>query len=131
MLLLAVSLGAAVLASPVSADPTHAKNATQIHALCGTRTVDVVVNGGNGNGTFQPAHVVGSTSVFVPTALHLTFGFTPTGGTTSFDTTDATKASPPKRGSVTCTTPLQTLFSGPQGTGTIQGSVTGFFTPAR
>jgi hypothetical protein len=30
---------------------------------------------------------------------------------------------------VTCSIPLQTLFSGPQGTGTIQGTVTGFFTP--
>jgi len=129
-LLSALVLGAAVLASPVNADPIHAKNASQIYALCGTQTVNVVVNGGNGQGTFLPAHVVGSTSMFIPTAVHLTFTFTPAGGgAPSVNTTNATKGSPPKSGAVTCTIPLQTLFSGPQGSATIQGSVTGFYTP--
>jgi hypothetical protein len=129
-LISACAFGAAVLAGPAGADPIHAKNASQIHALCGTQTVNVVVNGGNGNGAFLPAHVLGSTSMFIPTSVHLTFSFTPAGGGGPFvNTTNATKASPPKSGAVTCTIPLQTLFSGPQGSATIQGTVTGFYTP--
>ncbi len=122
----ACALAGAVLASPAGADPIHAKNAAQVHALCGTQTVNVVVNG---NGTFTPAHVLNSTRMFIPTAIHVTFTFTPSGrGTPSVDTTNATKAAP-ITGTVTCTIPLQTLFSGPQGSATLQGTVTGFYTP--
>jgi hypothetical protein len=126
--LLCLGAVAGLLALPASADPGHAKNAGHVQALCGTQTVNVVVNG---NGRFTPAHVVGSTKVFIPTALNLTFTFTPTSGTPTVNTDNAQKASPTKRGTVTCTIPLQTLFSGPQGSMTLQGSVTGFFTPAK
>ena len=124
--LLAGCAVAGLLAVSAVADPGHAKNASHVQAICGTQTVNVVVNG---NGTFTPAHVVGSTKMFIPTVLHLTFTFTPTGGQPQADTQNATKASPTKRGTVTCTIPLQTLFSSPDGSATIQGSVTGFFTP--
>lgn len=127
--LLAVCAVGGLLAVSATADPGHAKKAAHVHAICGTQTVNVVVNG---NGKFTPAHVVGSTKVFIPTALHLTFTFTPTNGQPAqTNTQNAAKASPTKHRTVTCTIPLQTLFSGPQGTMTIQGSVTGFFTPAR
>ena len=43
-LIAACALGGAVLASPAGADPIHAKNAAQVHALCGTQVVNVVVN---------------------------------------------------------------------------------------
>jgi hypothetical protein len=122
--LLTVSAASVAFALPVSADPGHAKNAGHIQAICGTQTVNVVVNG---NGDFTPAHVVGSTKMFIPTALHLTFTFT-VNGTTMTDTQNVAKASPAHRGTTTCTIPMQTL-AGPQGTATIQGSVTGFFTP--
>ena len=82
----------------------------------------------NGNGEFTPAHVVGSTSVFIPTAFDTTFTFTPTGGAPMSETDTSAKACPSKN-AVTCTIPLQTLFSGPEGIATIQGTVTGFFTP--
>jgi hypothetical protein len=111
--------------SVATADPINAKNATQISAICGGQPVMVVVNG---NGEFTPAHVVGNTSVFIPTAFNITFSFTPTGGTTMSETDTSAKAGPVKN-TTTCTIPLQTLFSGPEGTGTIQGTVTGFFTP--
>jgi hypothetical protein len=125
-LIAACALAVAVLASPAGADPIHAKNASHVHALCGTQTVNVVVNG---NGTFTPAHVVGSTSMFIPTAVHLTFSFTPSGGGGPIvNTTNASKRAPLK-GTVTCTIPLQTLFAGPMGSATIQGTVTGFYTP--
>lgn len=126
--LLASGAAAGALALPALADPGHAKNATHVQALCGSQTVNVVVNG---NGTFTPAHVVGSTRMFIPTALSLTFTFTPTGGTAQTNTQNVHKASPTHRGTVTCSIPMQTLQSGPQGTATIQGSVTGFFTPVK
>jgi len=125
---LAAGAAAGALALPAAADPGHAKNATHIQAICGTQTINVVVNG---NGTFTPAHVVGSTKMFIPTALNLTFTFTPTNGTPETDTQNVHKASPTHRGTTTCTIPMQTLESGPQGTATIQGSVTGFFTPVK
>jgi hypothetical protein len=128
LVLLAIGATAAVFTVSGSADPGHAKNASHVQAMCGTQVVNVVVNG---NGTFTPAHVVGSTKMFIPTALHLTFTFTPTNGTASSDTQNVSKASPTHRGTVTCTIPMQTLQSGPQGTATIQGSVTGFFTPLK
>ena len=115
----------AVIVPAAAADPSHAKNATQIRAVCTGHPVMVVVNG---NGEFTPAHVVGSTSVFIPTAFNLTFTFTPTGGSPMPETDTSSKAAPITP-TITCTIPLQTLFSGPEGMATIQGTVTGFFTP--
>jgi hypothetical protein len=118
-------LAAAAVTATATADPIKAKNAAQIQAICGGKTVLVVVNG---NGVFTPAHVIGSTSMFIPTAFNLTFTFTPVQGSPMVDVETASKAAPIKD-TVTCTIPLQTLFTGPQGTMTIQGTVTGFFTP--
>jgi len=119
------ALAAAALVPVATADPSNAKNSAVIHALCGGHSVTVVVNG---NGTFSPAHVVDSTSVFIPTAFDLTFTFTPTGGSPESDHNTASKAGPIQN-TTECSIPLQTLFSGPDGTATIQGNVTGFFTP--
>jgi hypothetical protein len=118
-------VAAAVLVSPAGADPIHAKNALQVQAVCGTRTLTAVTNG---NGVFTPAHIIGSTSVFIPTAFNLTLTFTPTGGATMTDHNTAAKASPLHKKTMTCTIPFQS-FPSPQGTFTIQGTVTGFITP--
>jgi hypothetical protein len=116
---------AALLVPVANADPVHAKNAFTVQAVCGTRTLTAVTNG---NGTFTPAHISGSTAVFVPTRLDLTFTFTPAGSTQTFtDHTTAAKHSP-IRHTMTCTIPLQSSTS-PQGTMSIQGTVTGFLTP--
>jgi hypothetical protein len=126
LLVLAACLAScAVVTSVATADPTNARNAAEISATCNGQDIMVVVNG---NGEFTPAHVVGNTSVFIPTAFNITFSFTPTGGTTMSETDTSAKAAPLKN-TITCTIPLQTLFSGPEGTATIQGTVTGFFTP--
>jgi hypothetical protein len=119
---------AAVSAQTATADPVNAKNAGFFTAICGTTQLSVVVNG---NGTFTPAHVIGSTSVFIPTAFDLTFTFTPTSGPTETDTETSAKARQPKN-AVTCELPaaLNTVTT-PEGTFTISGTVTGFFTPAR
>ena len=109
------------------ADPSHAKNATQISATCSGHPISFVVNG---NGEFTPAHVIGSTAVFIPTAFNLTFSFTPTGGTTQSETDTAAKAHQPSN-AVTCELPAAlNTFTSPEGTFTLSGFVTGFFTPA-
>jgi hypothetical protein len=120
-----LALAAAVMVPLAAADPINAKNSSQISAMCNGRPVMVVVNG---NGEFTPAHVIGSTSVFIPTAFDITFTFTPTGGSPMPETDTSSKAAPITP-TTTCTIPLQTLFSGPEGTATIEGTVTGFFTP--
>ena len=120
-----LALAAAVMVPLAAADPINAKNSTQIRAICNGQAVMVVVNG---NGEFTPAHVIGSTSVFIPTAFDTTFTFTPTGGSPMAETDTSSKKAPIAP-TTTCTIPLQTLFSGPEGTATIEGTVTGFFTP--
>jgi hypothetical protein len=117
-------LAAALIAPTVGADPTNARNAQLLQAVCGTQTLTVVVNG---NGEFTPAHLIGSTSVFIPTSFNVTFTFTPTGGPTMTETDTSAKAAPIKN-TITCTIPFQS-FPSPFGTFTIAGTVTGFFTP--
>ena len=125
LVLVAVGVLAAVLIAPTAgADPTNARNAQLLQAVCGTDTFNVVVNG---NGEFTPAHVIGTTSVFIPTAFDVTFTFTPTGGSTMTETDTSAKAAPIKN-TITCTIPFQS-FPSPVGTFTIEGSVTGFLTP--
>ena len=125
LVLVAVGALAAVAIIPTAgADPTNAKNVLQLQGVCGTQTLTIVVNG---NGEFTPAHVIGSTSVFIPTGFNITFTSTPTGGSTMTETDTSAKAAP-LQNTITCTIPFQS-FSSPFGTFTIAGTVTGFFTP--
>ena len=118
----------AVLAQAASADPVNAKKSDVFTAVCGGTQLMVSVNG---NGEFTPAHVIGSTSMFIPSAFNLTFSFTPTGGTTESETDTAAKTHQP-RNAVTCELPAElNTFTSPEGTFTLSGTVTGFFTPAR
>jgi hypothetical protein len=117
----------AVFAQAASADPVNAKKSSPFIANCGGPNLMVVVNG---NGEFTPAHVIGSTAVFIPTAFDLTFSFTPTGGATESETDTSAKAHQPSN-AVTCDLPAAlNTFTSPEGTFTISGTVTGFFTPA-
>jgi hypothetical protein len=115
----------AALAQGAAADPINAKNSFTFPASCDNgQMVQVVVNG---NGEFSPAHVVGSTAVFVPQAFDLTFEFTPPGGPTQTMTDTASK--PNVHGDlVTCS--FDTTQAFPFGTVHLFGSTTGFFTPA-
>src|SRR5918996_1851731 len=115
----------AVLAQGAAADPINAKNSLAFPATCDNgQTVQVVVNG---NGAFSPAHVVGTTAVFVPQAFDLTFEFTPPGGPTQTETDTASKHN--LHGDlVTCS--VDTTQSFPFGTLHLFGTATGFFTPA-
>jgi hypothetical protein len=122
-----VAVAVAVLAQTASADPTNAKDSIVVTATCGSQQIQVSVIG---NGAFTPAHVIGSTAVFVPTAFNLTFSFTPTGGTTESETDTGAKQNQAK-GTVTCNIPAAlNTFTSPEGTFTLSGTVTGFFTPA-
>ncbi|MFL5827910.1 MAG: hypothetical protein ACJ76V_15410 [Thermoleophilaceae bacterium] len=123
--LVAAIFALAVLAPTASADPVNAKNSLVLPANCGGQTVSAVVNG---NGRFSPAHILGSTSVFVPQALNITTQFTPTGGSTQTQTNTAAKSNP-HGALVTCTFDVTAAMPG--GTFRIFGSATGFFTPAR
>ena len=118
-------VGLAVFAPAASADPLKAKNSLAFPATCDNgQTVQVVVNG---NGAFSPAHVVGTTAVFVPQAFDLTFEFTPPGGPTQTETDTASKHN--LHGDlVTCS--VDTTQSFPFGTLHLFGTATGFFTPA-
>ena len=115
----------AALAQGAAADPINAKNSLTFPATCDNgQTVQVVVNG---NGEFSPAHVVGSTAVFVPQAFDLTFEFTPPGGPTESETDTSSKHN--VHGDlVTCS--FDTTQTFPFGTLHLFGSATGFFTPA-
>jgi len=114
-----------VLAPAASADPLKATSSVAFQATCGGgQTVQVVLNG---QGEFTPAHVVGSTAVFVPQAFDITFEFTPTGGTTATERSTSSKRN--VHGDlVTCSFDITQSF--PEGTSHFFGTATGFFTPA-
>ena len=118
-------LALTVFAPAASADPLKAKNSLAFPATCDDgQTVQVVVNGG---GAFTPAHVVGSTAIFVPQAFDITFEFTPTGGTTETESNAFSKRN--VHGDlVTCSFDVTQSF--PFGTLHLFGTATGFFTPA-
>ena len=118
-------LALAVFAPTASADPLNAKNSLAFPATCDNgQTVQVVVNG---NGEISPAHVVGSTAVFVPQSFDITFEFTPPGGPTETETDTA--SNPNVHGDlVICSFDVTQSF--PFGTLHLFGTATGFFTPA-
>jgi len=129
---MAIVAGAATLASPALADPTGAKNAFAFDAVCGTRTVQIVVNSANGQGKgaednttaeFSPAHVVGTNEIFHPTAFDLTFTFTPVGGTPQSFADDSSR--PNQTGDVTCQIDASQT-DGQGNTFSLVGSVTGW-----
>ena len=115
----------AALAQGAAADPINAKNSFSFPATCGGQTVQLVVNG---NGEFTPAHVVGSTALFIPEAFNVTFEFTLPGEPTQSET-DTSSKSNVHGDLVTCSFDVTQTF--PEG-GTIHlfGTATGFFTPA-
>jgi hypothetical protein len=118
-----VVLALTVLAPAAAADPL--KTGPAFSATCDDgQTIQVVVNG---EGEFTPAHVVGSTSVFVPQAFDITFEFTPTAGTTEIET-DTYSKSNVHGDLVTCSFDVTESF--PEGKSRFFGTATGVFTPA-
>jgi hypothetical protein len=117
---------AAILSPLAEADPSNAASSRVMQLVCSGQSITVV---GNGNGIFSPVHDVANTSTFTPKALNVVLTFTPAdGGSPSSDHAIVGKAAP-IQDAVECTIPLQTLDSGPAGVQTIEGSITGFWTP--
>src|SRR5262245_40066178 len=116
---------ALAVAHGAAADPTNAKTSLAIPATCDNGQSYVVSV--NGNGEFTPAHVIGSSSVFIPQAFDLTFSFTPRGGPTESETDTSSK--PNVHGNLTTCT-IAFSQETPEGTFGLDGTVTGFFTPA-
>jgi hypothetical protein len=117
---------AGVVAPIAGGDPSNPKTSGLVSAVCGSENFTVALAG---NGEFTPGHDVASTAMFIPTGFDLIETFTPSGGGSPIVEHDTSAKAAPIKDTITCTIPLQTVFSGPPGTVTIQGSVTGFWTP--
>ena len=125
----AAALGLAAV--PAGAAPTGAKNAFVAHAVCDSgQSFDIVVNNANGQGKgtqdnntaeWAPAHVIGSTAVFHPTAFDLTFTATGPEGTVTFINDDVRAH---QTGDTTCRL-SGAVSDGMGGTFSLDGSVTG------
>lgn len=121
---LLAALGAS--AQSASANQLNAPDSLLVTAVCSGHTYQFVVNG---NGTFTPGHVVGSSQEFVPTAFELNFTLTDPSGSTSTSSAGAVKPHAPNgHPIVTCGIPaaLNTTAS-PEGTFVVDGYVSGYF----
>jgi hypothetical protein len=114
----------AVLVGASSADPTNAGSSLDL--VCGGEPITVVFNG---NGIFSAEHDVASTATFVPTGLDTTITFTPADGDPPSVDHAIVDKNASNEDTIACTIPLQPLFTNADGSATIVGSVTGFWTP--
>lgn len=129
-LLLATALVIASIAATstprADADPGNAAGSSSISVVCGSETTLIVMNG---NGIFSPAHDAATTAVLIPVSLDVTLTFTSVaGGPPSIDHAVVGKNAP-IQDPVSCEIPLQTLLAPPGFSATIQGTITGFWTP--
>jgi hypothetical protein len=123
---LAVASITAVCASRAAADPTKAAGSSSLIVVCGSETTSIVTNG---NGIFAPGFEGATTAVLVPVALDVTLTFTlATGGPPLIDHAIVGKNAPLQE-PVSCEIPLQTLPTAPDISATIEGTITGFWTP--
>jgi hypothetical protein len=117
---------AALTAATAAADQTNAPDSLTVTVVCDQQPYLLAVNG---NGTFTPGHVIGTSMELVPTAFQLTFSFRDSSGNVGSETVGATKpASTIGRPTETCGVPAAlNTTSTPDGTLTVSGWVTGFF----
>jgi hypothetical protein len=121
----------AVAVETASADPSQAKNSTPITIACGDTVYNAVVNG---NGAWGPAHDLNSNSVLIPVSFGPeTAVFTdPTGATSTTVSPAESKGSAAPRGATPINCSYHLGFSFPDGSSfTVDGTVTGFVTPAK
>jgi hypothetical protein len=115
---------AAAFAGASSADPTN--TGSSLNLVCGGEPFTVVFNG---NGIFSAGHDVASTATFNPTGLDTTITFTPANGNPPSVDHAIVDKNASNEDTIVCTIPLQPLFTNADGSATIAGSVTGFWTP--
>ena len=117
---------AGAFASVAGADPSNAPTSSILSVVCGAEATSIVMNG---NGIFAPAEDARSTAVLIPTALNVTLTFTfAAGGPPAVDHAIVSKQAP-IQDTVSCTIPLQPLFTSPDVSATIEGTIVGFWTP--
>jgi hypothetical protein len=128
LLVLAMLVVAGAAAGAAAADPANARNSAPVTITCGSTIYNAVVNG---NGLWAPAHDLNSNRVLIPVAfgVQTTVVTDSSGTTTSTDPAQAKGGSAPHGGqAVSCSYHL--AFSFPGGSVAIDGTVTGFVTPA-
>lgn len=129
LLLSMVVAGAA--AGMAAADPAKAPGSTPITITCGSATYHAVVNG---NGAWSPAHDLNSNSILIPVAFGVeTDVFTdPSGNVTTSTNPPRAKGSSAPKGAPLLNCSYHLALSFPDGSSvTVDGTVTGFVTPAR
>jgi hypothetical protein len=119
---------AGAAAGVAAADPANAPNSAPVTITCGSTIYNAVVNG---NSAWAPAHDLNSNSVLIPVAFGVeTVVVTDTSGTTTSTNPaeDKGRSAPHGGQAVSCSYHL--AFSFPGGSVVINGTVTGFVTPA-
>ena len=117
---------ATAFTSGAEADPGNAAGSSSIIVVCGSEATSIVMNG---NGIFSPAHDAATTAVLVPLALDVTLTFTFTDGEPPAIDHAIVDKDAPIQDPVSCEIPKQTLLTSPDVSATIQGTITGFWTP--
>ena len=128
LLLAMVVAGAA--AGVAAADPANAPRSLPITVICGNTTYQTVANG---NGAWSPAHDLNSNSTLIPVGIGVeTAVFTEPNGTVTTSTTPArAKGSSAPSGAPLLNCSYHVALSFPDGSSvTVDGTVTGFITPA-
>jgi hypothetical protein len=122
-------LVAGATAGVATADPGNAPKSAPITIRCSSTTYRAVVNG---NGTWSPAHDLNSNSILVPVAFGAeTQVFTDLGGTATTTIFPGTaKGSSAPNGGTLQNCGYHIALSFPVGSFVIDGTVTGFVTPA-
>jgi hypothetical protein len=125
-----VMVVAGIAAGVAVADPTNARGSAPITITCGTTIYHGVVNG---SGAWSPAHDLNSNSVLIPVSFGVeTDVFTDSGGTAHQSTNPArAKGSSAPNGAPLLDCSYHLALSFPDGSSvTVDGTVTGFVTPA-
>ncbi len=128
LLLAMVVAGSA--AGVAAADPSNAPRSAPITVICGNTTYQAVVNG---NGAWTPAHDLNSNGILIPVAFGVeTDVFTdPTGTVTTSTSPARAKGSSSPNGAPLLNCSYHLALSFPDGSSvTVDGTVTGFITPA-
>jgi hypothetical protein len=127
LVLAMVAAGAA--AGVAAADPANAPKSAPITITCGSTIYHAVVNG---NGTWSPAHDLNSNSILIPVVFGAeTQVFTDLSGTmTTTVFPGAAKGSSAPNGGTLLNCSYHIALSFPDGNLVIDGTVTGFVTPA-
>lgn len=124
---LAVAVVAAVAALTIISGASAAKpEPEQVAVDCGSAGSFMVTNSGKSEATFTPGHIVGGGTIIPVSFTNQVATFTDNQGNTTVESQpDVSKANvPANKTLVQCH--FTVSFSGPEGSGSVSGDVTGF-----